>query len=401
MKMKSNCCAETYCQTTIAELPRYYPRQLITPDDLTLEQNYFRDRMRRHNRLMHGWGVVCGALVCPVTWNQADGTTSFAPWQVKIGTGYILGPYGDEIVIDCERTVDLRTRGVAGVTGEPCIDAPDPWCTQVFVAPTEQSTLYVAVKYKQCMTRPVRVQPVGCGCDDTACEYSRWQDGYEIGVLPERPPCHDGQAPFNPCNKPPLFDLTDMCAAACPDCSCGPWVMLAIVTIDPDGTIRTIDNCSGRRMAVSLSQLWWNCTSDSTPVHVVGAPVEIHSSGAAVPVTVTGTNLSADAIYSFGDGISVRNAQPTAGRPLGTSIDLSVSALAGAVAGKRPLKVVKQDCTISAVTDAVNIVRDQPLPQAGPSPMETNTASIDNLATASARQPTKATKARASKRKKP
>ena len=67
MKTNTNCCSASAspCDTSIAELPRYYPRQLITPDDLTLEQNYFRDRLRRHNRLLHGWGVVCGALVCP------------------------------------------------------------------------------------------------------------------------------------------------------------------------------------------------------------------------------------------------------------------------------------------------------------------------------------------------
>ena len=66
MKSTSSCCggsSTSPCANSIAELPRYYPRQLITPADLTLEQDYFRDRLRRHNRLLHGWGVVCGALV--------------------------------------------------------------------------------------------------------------------------------------------------------------------------------------------------------------------------------------------------------------------------------------------------------------------------------------------------
>src|SRR5262245_61947406 len=119
MHSDGNCCgpATTGCDGAIGELPRYYPRQLITPDDLTLEQDYFRDRLRRHNRLLHGWGVVCGAWVCPVSTPNPDGTTSVAPWQVKVRPGYLLGPDGDEIVVDCERTVDLRTAGTAGVTG--------------------------------------------------------------------------------------------------------------------------------------------------------------------------------------------------------------------------------------------------------------------------------------------
>src|SRR5712672_3134885 len=148
MKANSTCCSATAspCDTAIAELPRYYPRQLITPDDLTLEQNYFRDRMRRHNRLLHGWGVVCGALVCPVpNPNSTGGDNQYLPWQVKVQRGYVLGPYGDEIILDCERTVDLRTNGTIGITGEPCLDAPDPWCSQVFVNPTN-SIVYIAVK---------------------------------------------------------------------------------------------------------------------------------------------------------------------------------------------------------------------------------------------------------------
>src|SRR5260370_36850298 len=114
MSANSNCCGGTttiLCDSSIAELPRYYPRQLITPDDLTLEQNYFRDRMRRHNRLLHGWGVVCGALVCPVTSKDSNSVITVAPWQVQVQKGYILGPYGDEIILDCPRTVQLRGRG--------------------------------------------------------------------------------------------------------------------------------------------------------------------------------------------------------------------------------------------------------------------------------------------------
>ena len=140
--MKNNGCGPiSPCDTSIAELPRYFPRQLITPDDVTLEQDYFRNKLRRHNRLLHGWGVVCGAKVCVVpvadtTGSQFTGASdasSYQPWVVSITPGYILGPYGDEIILDCCRTVDLRTAGTSGVTGEPCSQASDPWCTDVYV----------------------------------------------------------------------------------------------------------------------------------------------------------------------------------------------------------------------------------------------------------------------------
>ncbi len=390
MKTNSTCCADTSCETTIAELPRYYPRQLITPDDLTLEQDYFRDRLRRHNRLMHGWGVVCGAKVCPATTTAVDGTISFVPWQVKVEKGYVLGPYGDEIILDCERTVDLRTSGVSGVTGEPCIDVPDPWCTQVFVTPTV-TTLYIAVKYKQCMTRPVRVQPIGCGCDDTACEYSRWRDGYEIGVLQDCPPCNQGPAPFDPCRDPHLVLPNPCVLPDCPDCSCGPWVGLAAVTFGPDGMITSIDNCTCRRLVVSLSQLWWVCGGSVALIGVNSGqtipPIPVVAGGPSVTVTVTGKNLTTKAIYSFGDGVTVQNPTLTPGvQPPNTSVDLTVSAARTASPGKRALKVVNSDCSSGTIPDAIAV-------QAG-------TPSKDTMRVATTEAATKVTKTVPGKSKK-
>ena len=169
--MKTNTvCRDVPCDQVVAERPRYYARQLITPDDLTLEQEYFRSKLRMHNRMLHGWGVVCGALVCLVpkaasskngngtSKNGSDTTTdaeTFEPWKVMVKPGYILGPYGDEINIDCTRVVDLRSRGVAGVTGEPCAEASDPWCSDVFES-RDADKLYIAVRYKEVQTRPVR-----------------------------------------------------------------------------------------------------------------------------------------------------------------------------------------------------------------------------------------------------
>ena len=54
------------CSRPPYELPRYFPGQLLTEDELEQEQQYFRDRLRLHNRLLWGWGTVCGAVVCRV-----------------------------------------------------------------------------------------------------------------------------------------------------------------------------------------------------------------------------------------------------------------------------------------------------------------------------------------------
>lgn len=350
MNTHTNCCGETTvsCDGAIAELPRYYPRQLITPDDLTLEQNYFRDRMRRHNRLLHGWGVVCGALVCPATTKDANGVVSVAPWQVQVQPGYILGPYGDEIILSCTRTVDLRTNGVSGVTtDEPCVDVPDPWCSQVTV-PRGTGPLYVAIKYKQSMTRPVRVQPIGCGCDDNTCECSRWHDGYEIGILPCCP--DEGQSPPN------VGDLFKGDVLSCPACPPQPWVVLATVQVGADGTISSIDNCDCRRLVASWAGFWWKCSQGDTtltgPTSAVSTPA-----GQTTKVTVTGTNLDPKATYTFGNGVMV-TVLTTDTAPL-TSIDLNVSPDSSADPGPRTLVVVNPDCSTVTLTAVISVVGPQ------------------------------------------
>jgi hypothetical protein len=45
------------------ERVNYVPGQLLTASDLKAEQEYFLARFRRHNRQLHGWGVVRGLTV--------------------------------------------------------------------------------------------------------------------------------------------------------------------------------------------------------------------------------------------------------------------------------------------------------------------------------------------------
>jgi hypothetical protein len=50
----------TQLDSVALERVKYFSRQLLTADDMTADQDYFRNKMRRHNRYLHGWGVVCG-----------------------------------------------------------------------------------------------------------------------------------------------------------------------------------------------------------------------------------------------------------------------------------------------------------------------------------------------------
>jgi hypothetical protein len=338
--------APVACSDGIAERPRYFARQLITPDDMTLEQDYFRNRMRRHNRLLHGWGVVCGALVCPVV--KTDGSNATLPWKVVVQPGYILGPYGDEILIDCNVCFDLRTRCLTGVTGEACGESVDPWCSEVYVKPDTNAPLYVAVRYKSVMARPVRVQPMGCGCDDNQCEYSRWRDGYEICVLDH---CSiDKDVPgveVKPTGPVP----------ACPDCPSEPWVVLAKVIVDEQGIVQTIDNCACRRLAVSWSRLWWKCNADA-PVITPGKDVELRAGDKNVDIDIAGEHLAPDATVSFGNGIIVKNV--TAPAKDGTALKVTVDVDDKARPGPRTIVVRNPDCSTATLAGKVKVTAPTP-----------------------------------------
>src|SRR5262245_53359808 len=162
---------------------RYFPRQLLTADDMRAEQEYFREKQRRHNRLLHGFGVVCGLEVVP---DPEGGSLA-----VKVCPGFALGPRGDEIYVPEAAKLDLAY----------CMRAPGDPCSPDYPVPRPPGSgpLLVLIRYVECSTRPMRTLPAGCGCDETACEYSRIRDGFEIECLPAPAQAPDAPAPPSVC----------------------------------------------------------------------------------------------------------------------------------------------------------------------------------------------------------
>jgi hypothetical protein len=258
---QAHCCAPA--SPANMERTRFFARQLVTPDDLTQDQIYFRDKARRHNRMLHGWGVACGAEVK----EAADGNRAALPWKLAIEPGYILGPYGDEILIDHCVQLDIRTTGVEGSELDCIDDPPDPWCSDVRVDRAADRTLYVAVRYSECPTRPVRSQGAGCGCSDNPCEYSRIRDGYVIAVLDTLPGSHDPMPPID--GLATLLGCTmdkekgRIVPRPCPPCPEEPWVVLADVKPDANGKL-AIDNFAHRRFVISFGALYTQCVHQGT-----------------------------------------------------------------------------------------------------------------------------------------
>jgi len=323
-----NCHTQTV-KPSLNERPRFYARQLVTPDDLTLEQDYFRARLRRHNRYLHGWGVVCGAQVVPAYFIDSAGAKKPKPWKVIVKAGYVLGPYGDEIFIETDQCVDVRKRCVTPETPD------DEECLEAHPAPTqgEAEDQWLAIRYVEKKTRLVKVPLGGCGCEDSSCEHTRFQDYYEICVIDHCPESHQ-----NPPDPPKFGDQQSKPEApACPECQEEPWVVLSTFTVDAEGTV-TLSQCACRRQVLTFADFWWTCsvpegapqptdqpptttgtrdttgrtsTAGAAPTLGTSRPLEVDTSRPVTPVASTERNVLEPSRVSAASGASKRTPSKT------------------------------------------------------------------------------------------
>jgi len=252
---------------------RFFPRQLVGPEDFTQDQRYFREKHRRHNRMLHGWGVVCGAGVSLAS--GADDTP--LPYTVCVAPGYVLGPYGDEILVDEAVTFDVRR--VADDVRGGCPQPVDPWCSPVKIDRRDGKPFYLVIRYDECPARPVQTES-GCGCG-SECEYSRIVDGFTLGILDELPAAYVAELPDN---RDEFDDKglqgTMSCAAyfskigrGCPPCPTSPWVILADLVVS-DGRL-TVDEWRHRRFVVAFGKYGFYCPQKPIGVVVQAEPQDV------------------------------------------------------------------------------------------------------------------------------
>ncbi len=68
---------------------RFFTGKLLTAEDLELEQQYVREKLKRHNRNLHGFGVVSGLAV-----SRSSGNV------VTITPGLAIDCQGNEILVE-------------------------------------------------------------------------------------------------------------------------------------------------------------------------------------------------------------------------------------------------------------------------------------------------------------
>lgn len=199
------------------ERPRYFTGQLLGEADFKQEQLYVRDKLRRHNRMLHGWGIVSGL---DVRAGQADSELTVEP-------GYALDRFGDEIVVSAPVIVDLLSEDHDGNAVGPCPQPDDHERKRVRKRRSPGRPLYLAIRYAECAVRPV---PVG-----ESVEYSRTRESFAVKLLTELPASYRRHRARGRQNS---------------DSPAESWVILAEVAIDLDRKVSNVDcHAHERRIA--------------------------------------------------------------------------------------------------------------------------------------------------------
>jgi len=78
---------------------RFFNGQMLKAEDFELEQQYFREKLKRHNRSLHGFGIVSGLKV------------TVHAGQINVEPGLALDCEGNELMIGTAQTVVAQSPG--------------------------------------------------------------------------------------------------------------------------------------------------------------------------------------------------------------------------------------------------------------------------------------------------
>ena len=128
----------------------YFAGQLLGEADFQDEQDYFRARLRRRNRLLLGSGIVSGLAVSVAPGGGGAGQ------DVLVEPGFAIDPSGEEIEV-CER--------------------------ETAVLPAPSGSLFVQLFFAESPAAPVPALPPG-----TEERFSRVEETFSIGLSPAASP---------------------------------------------------------------------------------------------------------------------------------------------------------------------------------------------------------------------
>jgi hypothetical protein len=107
-----------HCHDVVRERNRYFTGKFMTARDFQVEQDYTVSHLRWHNRLFHGWGVVCGLEVVEHPDAGSKVPTDCAWRWVVVKAGVAVDCCGRSLVLERDTAFALPIRPQKGEEGE-------------------------------------------------------------------------------------------------------------------------------------------------------------------------------------------------------------------------------------------------------------------------------------------
>lgn len=212
------------CATPHFERNNYFYGKQFTVRDLLQEQSYFNEKRQLVNRMVLGWGVVCGL---DVRWDPKKR-------EFIVETGMALDCCGHEIIV-CE------PQRVA-------FEDYEEQCRVAREKPEHEGKFVLCLEYDECHAEPVELPAVGCD-DEERIEFNRVRDGFKLRIkkwedaCPKQPyehvACldrfkHDGHeagAESPDCTTEKIHDYLCKLKKDCPECEDCDCVVLATIYV--------------------------------------------------------------------------------------------------------------------------------------------------------------------------
>jgi hypothetical protein len=141
----------------------YFTGKLLVERDFTDETRFHMEKMRHHEQLLHGTGVVCGLKVKP------HSIPACRDRFVCIEPGFAVDCCGHDIIVREEECIDI-------------LQLPE---IKALKEQNDQTAhkLQICVRFRECPTEDIPVLYDDCGCDDTKCAPNRILESYDVGVI--------------------------------------------------------------------------------------------------------------------------------------------------------------------------------------------------------------------------
>lgn len=168
---EARCCedqpASSRCEASLPDnpqsAPNYHFGMLLGVDDFRTEQGFHVGRLRRHQRLLHGAGIVAGFAVTP----EQQGT------ELKVGAGYGIDTRGRDLTLCNEQCLNLALWWAKHEKDEAFTD----------IKPGTPFHLDVVVCYASCLERPVPAIAEPCAGKSADIAHSRVLETVKLALV--------------------------------------------------------------------------------------------------------------------------------------------------------------------------------------------------------------------------